>query len=176
MPRRQWARDLQVRGLINVQYAMRGNTVYVLEVNPRASRTVPFVAKATGVPWAGVATKVILGKTLAQLGITKEVRPPYSAVKAPVFPWSRFPGVDPMLGPEMKSTGEVMGIDPKFGVAFAKSQIAAGNASAPRGKVFVSVNNTDKRHIISIAKRLAGLGCTTRLNPRDGLGPQDERP
>ena len=157
---RAMARELQVRGLINVQYALRGNTVYVLEVNPRASRTVPFVAKATGVPWAGVATKVILGKTLAQLGITKEIRPPYSAVKAPVFPWSRFPGVDPMLGPEMKSTGEVMGIDPKFGVAFAKSQVAAGNAWAPRGKVFVSVNNTDKRDIVSIAKRLTGLGFT----------------
>jgi len=155
---RAMARELDVRGLINVQYALRGNAVYVLEVNPRASRTVPFVAKATGVPWAGVATKVILGKTLAELGITKEIRPPYSAVKAPVFPWSRFPGVDPMLGPEMKSTGEVMGIDPKFGVAFAKSQIAAGNAWAPRGRVFVSVNNPDKRAIVSIAKRLAALG------------------
>jgi carbamoyl-phosphate synthase large subunit len=157
---REMAAELDVRGLINVQYALRGDTVYVLEVNPRASRTVPFVAKATGVPWAGIATKVILGKTLAELGVTQEIRPPYSAVKAPVFPWSRFPGVDPMLGPEMKSTGEVMGIDRKFGVAFAKSQIAAGNAWALKGKVFVSVNNHDKRDIISVAKRLTALGFT----------------
>jgi carbamoyl-phosphate synthase large subunit len=157
---RRMAEDLQVRGLINVQYALRGDTVYVLEVNPRASRTVPFVAKATGVPWAKVATKVILGRTLADLGITHEVRPPFCSVKAPVFPWNRFPGVDPVLGPEMKSTGEVMGIDPKFGVAFAKSQIAAGNAWAPRGRVFVSVNNHDKRDIVGIAKRLSGLGFT----------------
>jgi carbamoyl-phosphate synthase large subunit len=155
---RAMAEELQVRGLINVQYALRGETLYVLEVNPRASRTVPFVAKATGIAWAGVATKVIMGRRLADLGITEEVRPTHSAVKAPVFPWSRFPGVDPVLGPEMKSTGEVMGLDPKFGVAFAKSQIAAGNAWAQRGKVFISVNNRDKRNIISIAKRLAGMG------------------
>jgi len=155
---RAMARELDVRGLINVQYALRGETLYVLEVNPRASRTVPFVAKATGIPWAGIATKVIMGRRLADLGITREVRPPHSAVKAPVFPWSRFPGVDPVLGPEMKSTGEVMGLDSKFGIAFAKSQIAAGNAWASRGKVFVSVNNRDKRDIISIAKRLTGMG------------------
>jgi carbamoyl-phosphate synthase large subunit len=155
---RAMAKELDVRGLLNVQYALRGETLYVLEVNPRASRTVPFVAKATGIPWAGVATKVIMGRRLADLGITREIRPPHSAVKAPVFPWSRFPGVDPVLGPEMKSTGEVMGIDPKFGIAFAKSQIAAGNAWASRGKVFVSVNNRDKRNIISIVKRLAGMG------------------
>jgi len=155
---RAMAGELDVRGLLNVQYAVRGDTVYVLEVNPRASRTVPFVAKATGVPWANVATKVILGRTLADLGVTREVRPSHWAVKAPVFPWSRFPGVDPVLGPEMKSTGEVMGIDRSFGVAFAKSQIAAGNPWAPRGRVFVSVNSHDKRDIISIAKRLDGLG------------------
>ena len=157
---RAMAKELDVRGLINVQYALRGETLYVLEVNPRASRTVPFVAKATGIPWAGIATKVIMGRTLADLGIAREVRPLHSAVKAPVFPWSRFPGVDPVLGPEMKSTGEVMGIDSKFGIAFAKSQIAAGNAWASRGKVFISVNNRDKRNIVSIAKRLAGLGCS----------------
>jgi carbamoyl-phosphate synthase large subunit len=155
---RALAQELDVRGLINVQYAVRGDTVFVLEVNPRASRTVPFVAKATGVPWAGVATKVIMGRTLADLGITGEIRPGHWAVKAPVFPWARFPGVDPVLGPEMKSTGEVMGIDRSFGIAFAKGQIAAGNAWAPHGRVFVSVNNQDKREIISIAKRLAGLG------------------
>jgi carbamoyl-phosphate synthase large subunit len=170
---RAMASELDVRGLINVQYAVRGDTVYVLEVNPRASRTVPFVAKATGVPWAGIATKVIMGRTLAELGVTREIRPHHSAVKAPVFPWSRFPGVDPVLGPEMKSTGEVMGIDQSFGKAFAKSQIAAGNVWAKRqdlldairsgntikaGKVFVSVNNHDKRDIISVAKRLERMG------------------
>ena len=114
------AADLEVRGLLNIQYAVRGDRIYVLEVNPRASRTVPFVAKATGVPWAKVATKVIMGRRLEDLGVTKEVRPKYWSVKAPVFPWSRFPGVDPVLGPEMKSTGEVMGVDAKFGAAFAK--------------------------------------------------------
>ncbi|MGB2974460.1 MAG: carbamoyl-phosphate synthase large subunit, partial [Phycisphaerae bacterium] len=155
---RRLAADLEVRGLLNIQFAVRGDHIYVLEVNPRASRTVPFVAKATGVPWAKVATKVILGKRLEELGITKEVRPKHWAVKAPVFPWSRFPGVDPVLGPEMKSTGEVMGIDAKFGVAFAKSQLAAGNPLATQGKVFLSVNNRDKRNIVSVAKRLAGLG------------------
>jgi len=155
---RALAAELDVRGLLNIQYAVRGDTVYVLEVNPRASRTVPFVAKATGVPWAKVATKVILGRTLDDLGIAQETPPRHWSVKAPVFPWHRFPGVDPVLGPEMKSTGEVMGIDRSFGVAFAKSQIAAGNAWSPRGKVFVSVNNQDKREIISIAKRLTALG------------------
>ena len=155
---RALALELGVRGLLNIQFAVRGDTVYVLEVNPRASRTVPFVAKATGVPWANVATKVILGKTLAELGVTREVHPAHYAVKAPVFPWYRFPGVDPVLGPEMKSTGEVMGIDRKFGLAFAKSQIAAGNVLATSGRVFLSVNNRDKRDIISIAKRLVALG------------------
>ena len=152
------AADLEVKGLLNIQYAVRGDRIYVLEVNPRASRTVPFVAKATGVPWAKVATKVIMGRRLEDLGVTKEVRPKHWSVKAPVFPWSRFPGVDPVLGPEMKSTGEVMGVDAKFGAAFAKSQIAAGNPLGASGKVFISVNDRDKRNIISIAKRLSGLG------------------
>ena len=155
---RALAGELGVVGLLNVQYAVRGDTVYVLEVNPRASRTVPFVAKATGVPWAKVATKAMIGHSLADQGVTREVRPQHFAVKAPVFPWSRFPGVDPVMGPEMRSTGEVMGVDSKFGVAFAKGQIAAGNSMASRGKVFVSVNNHDKRQIVSIAKRLVGLG------------------
>ncbi len=154
------AAELNVRGLLNIQFAVRGDDIYVLEVNPRASRTVPFVAKATGVPWARVATKVILGRTLEDLGVTQEVRPPHWAVKAPVFPWSRFPGVDPVLSPEMKSTGEVMGLGEEFGVAFAKSQIAAGNilGLARGGRVFVSVNNRDKRAIVGIAKRLTALG------------------
>ncbi len=152
------AAEMDVRGCLNIQYAVRGDTVYVLEVNPRASRTVPFVSKVTGVPWADVATRVIVGRTLDELDIGREIRPAHWAVKAPVFPWSRFPGVDPVLGPEMRSTGEVMGIDAKFGLAFAKSQIAAGTVLADRGRIFVSVNNRDKRGIISIAKRLAGLG------------------
>jgi carbamoyl-phosphate synthase large subunit len=155
---RAMAAELDVRGLINIQYAVRGDTVYVLEVNPRASRTVPFVAKATGIPWAGIATKVIMGQSLTELGVTGEVRPRHSSVKAPVFPWSRFPGVDPVLGPEMKSTGEVMGVDESFGLAFAKSQIAAGNPWASQGRVFLSVNNHDKRDIVAVAKRLHGLG------------------
>jgi carbamoyl-phosphate synthase large subunit len=152
--------ELRVQGLLNIQYAVRGDDIYVLEVNPRASRTVPFVAKATGVPWAKVATKVILGRTLQEAGVTGEVRPPHWAVKAPVFPWSRFPGVDPVLSPEMKSTGEVMGLGEMFGAAFAKSQIAVGNILdlTRGGRVFVSVNNRDKRAVVSIAKRLTALG------------------
>jgi carbamoyl-phosphate synthase large subunit len=129
-----------------------------LEVNPRASRTVPYVSKATGVPWAKVATKVMAGKTLKELGITHEVEVKHFAVKEAVFPFNRFPGVDTILGPEMKSTGEVMGIDEDFGVAFMKSQIAAGQNLPTKGNVFVSVKNKDKRSIIFIVKRLADLG------------------
>ncbi|MDK1031959.1 MAG: carbamoyl-phosphate synthase large subunit, partial [Planctomycetia bacterium] len=154
------AGELGVRGLLNIQYAVRNDIIYVLEVNPRASRTVPFVSKATGVPWAKVATKIIIGKTLDELGITKEVMPPHFSVKAPVFPFARFPGVDPVLGPEMKSTGEAMGIDEKFGVAYAKSQPDAANCAKIPERVFVSVTNRDKRAIISIAKRLTTLGAS----------------
>jgi carbamoyl-phosphate synthase large subunit len=152
------AKDLGVCGLLNIQYAVRNDVIYVLEVNPRASRTVPFVSKATGVPWAKVATKVMIGNSLDSLGITGEVAVTHFSVKAPVFPFARFDGVDPVLGPEMKSTGEAMGIDKKFGLAFAKSQPNAGDDASVRGKVFLSVNNQDKRPIISIAKRLANLG------------------
>ena len=155
---RRLASELDVCGLINIQYAVRGDVVYVLEVNPRASRTVPFVSKATGVPWAKIATKVMVGHTLAELGHTSDPVMSYTSVKAPVFPFSRFAGVDPILGPEMKSTGEVMGIDDKFGVAFAKSQLAAGINPARRGKVFLSVANRDKRGVISVARRLTSLG------------------
>ena len=155
---RRLASELNVRGLINIQYAVQADVVYVLEVNPRASRTVPFVSKASGIPWAKVATRIMVGKTLSQLGYTSDPEYTHCSVKAPVFPFSRFPGVDPILGPEMKSTGEVMGIDATFAMAFAKSQLAAGLNPARRGKVFVSVSNRDKRDIISVAKRLRSLG------------------
>jgi len=152
------AKELKVVGLLNIQYAVRNNVVYVLEVNPRASRTVPFVSKAIGVPLAKLATKVMLGATLEQLGFTQEKIPAHVAVKESVFPFIRFPGADAILGPEMKSTGEVMGIDLSFGAAYAKSQIAAGQRLPRRGTVFISVKNQDKRDIIFIAKKLVDLG------------------
>jgi len=152
------ARELQVKGLMNIQYAIRNDVVYVLEVNPRASRTVPFVSKATGVPLAKLATQVMAGRTLKELNFTKEVEIRHVAIKESVFPFARFAGVDAILGPEMKSTGEVMGIDTAFGRAFAKSQIAAGTLLPKAGKVFVSVTNKDKRQIIFIAKELEHLG------------------
>jgi carbamoyl-phosphate synthase large subunit len=152
------AKELNVKGLMNIQYAVKNNIVYVLEVNPRASRTVPFVSKAIGVPLAKLATKIMLGKTLKELGFTKEKTINYVTVKESVFPFIRFPGVDAILGPEMKSTGEVMGIDTTFGSAYAKSQIAAGQRLPTKGTVFVSVKNQDKRNIIFVAKKLADLG------------------
>jgi carbamoyl-phosphate synthase large subunit len=151
------AKELNVCGLMNIQFAIKGDTVFVLEVNPRASRTVPFVSKATGVPWAKLATKAMLGKTLDVLG-AKEVMPKHVSVKEAVFPFVRFPGVDPVLGPEMKSTGEVMGIDKGFGGAFIKSQIAAGQMLPTKGNVFLSVKNKDKRAIVMVARRLSDLG------------------
>ena len=152
------ARELKVKGLMNIQFAIRNDVVYVLEVNPRASRTVPFVSKATGVPLAKLAAKVMVGRTLAELGFTQEVEVPYVAVKESVFPFNRFPGVDTVLGPEMKSTGEVMGIDSTYGIAFAKAQLAAGQKLPQKGKVFISVKNRDKRSVIFIAKKLWELG------------------
>ncbi|MFC1540414.1 carbamoyl-phosphate synthase large subunit [Candidatus Margulisiibacteriota bacterium] len=152
------ARDLKVKGLMNIQYAVKGSQLYVLEVNPRASRTVPYVSKATGIPWAKIATRAMLGKPLKEQGIEKEVVPEHFSVKEAVFPFNRFPGVDPVLGPEMKSTGEVMGIDPDFGVAYMKAQIAAGQKIPLEGKIFISVNDKDKRKIVDIAKRFDSLG------------------
>jgi len=152
------AAELGVVGLLNIQYAIRGDAIYVLEVNPRASRTVPFVSKATGVPWAKVAARVMAGKTLSELGITTEVEIEHTAVKEAVFPFNRFPGVDTILGPEMRSTGEVMGIDHDFGRAYAKSQIAAGQNLPLEGTVFISVKDGDKRAIIMIARGLMDLG------------------
>ncbi|MCC7014293.1 MAG: carbamoyl-phosphate synthase large subunit [Planctomycetes bacterium] len=152
------ARELRVIGLMNVQFAVKGDTVYVLEVNPRASRTVPFVSKAIGVPLAKLAAKVMCGKTLEELGFTRELVPAYYSVKAPVFPFNKFPGADMLLGPEMRSTGEVMGIDENLGFAFAKAFEAAGMKLPRNGKVFVSVKNADKRSILSDARLLAQMG------------------
>ncbi len=152
------ARELSVKGLINIQFAISGGEVYILEVNPRASRTIPFVSKAIGLPLAKLATRVMLGKTLKELGIVKEVIPSYVAVKEAVFPFIKFPGVDTLLGPEMKSTGEVMGIGVSFGKAFAKSQIAAGNVLPVKGRVFISVRDEDKKAILDIARKFCRFG------------------
>jgi carbamoyl-phosphate synthase large subunit len=155
---RKLALALGVRGLMNVQYAIKDGTLYVLEVNPRASRTVPFVAKATGVPLAGIAAKVMLGRSLAELGLTDDPTVSGRFVKESVLPFARFPGVDPVLGPEMRSTGEVMGTGPEFGEAFAKAQIAAGTHFPLEGQAFLSVNDNDKESLLPIARGLAGLG------------------
>jgi carbamoyl-phosphate synthase large subunit len=152
------AKELGVIGLMNVQFAVKDDRVYVLEVNPRASRTVPFVSKAIGVPLAKLAAKVMCGLKLVDLGFTEEVVPPYFSVKVPVFPFSKFPGVDVLLGPEMRSTGEVMGIDADLGLAFVKAYQAAGLKLPKSGRVFVSVKNSDKRAIIPEARALAALG------------------
>jgi carbamoyl-phosphate synthase large subunit len=154
------AKELGVIGLMNVQYAVKNGIVYVLEVNPRASRTIPFVSKATGVPLARLATKVIMGRRLKDLGLTREVVPRHVCVKESVFPFDRFPGVDTLLGPEMKSTGEVMGIDNSFGRAFAKSQLAAGQRLPVSGTVFISVRDEDKRPILGVASDFQDLGFT----------------
>ena len=152
------ARALQVRGLMNVQYAIRDDEIYVIEVNPRASRTVPFVSKATGISWARLAAKVMAGKSLDELGVIEPPDPRHVSVKEVVFPFSKFQGVDVVLGPEMRSTGEVMGIDKTFPLAFAKSQIAAGSALPLGGTVFISVNDKDKGEIGNVAKILANAG------------------
>jgi carbamoyl-phosphate synthase large subunit len=152
------ANELGVVGLMNIQYAVKDNLLYVLEVNPRASRTAPFVSKAIGVPLAKLATKIMVGKSLVELGFTKELEPSHVAVKESVFPFIRFPHVDILLGPEMKSTGEVMGIDKTFGMAFAKAQLAAGYSLPLGGNVFISVRNQDKPAIVRIALDFTELG------------------
>jgi carbamoyl-phosphate synthase large subunit len=152
------ARELKVRGLMNVQFAVKGEDVYVLEVNPRASRTVPFVSKAIGVPLAKLAAKVMTGKTLREVGFTKEIVPKHYSVKEAVFPFLRYQGVDISLGPEMKSTGEVMGIDVDLGLAYAKSQMAAPPPLPRKGKVFISVKDADKDAIIPVAREFLKLG------------------
>ncbi|MFQ5901077.1 MAG: carbamoyl-phosphate synthase large subunit, partial [Thermodesulfobacteriota bacterium] len=152
------ARELEVIGLMNVQFAVRGEDVYIIEVNPRASRTVPFVSKAIGVPLAKLASRVMVGGRLKDMGLTEEIIPPYVSVKEAVFPFIKFSGVDTIMGPEMKSTGEVMGIDLDFGKAFAKAQFAAGNSLPLKGKVFISVRDEDKEPIFSAVERLYNLG------------------
>ncbi len=152
------AMELNVRGLVNVQYAVKGNDIYVLEVNPRASRTVPFVSKSTGVPLAKIAAKVMAGMTLNELGLTKEVEPKHYAVKEAVFPFLKFEKVDTILGPEMLSTGEVMGISDDYGIAFAKSQIAASNYLPNEGTVFISVKDADKPRAVEIARQMHQMG------------------
>jgi carbamoyl-phosphate synthase large subunit len=163
---RAFAERLGVVGLINVQYAIKNGVVYVLEVNPRGSRTVPFVSKTTGVPLAGLAAAVMVGKTLEELGLQDDVLQPYVAVKEAVFPFSKLHGVDLVLGPEMRSTGEVMGIADSFGMAFAKAQIAADGALPLEGAVFITVNDHDKASVVPIARRFHGLGF--RLVATDG--------
>ncbi|MBU0709664.1 MAG: carbamoyl-phosphate synthase large subunit [Candidatus Omnitrophica bacterium] len=167
------AKELDVKGLMNVQYAVKDEKVYVLEVNPRASRTVPFVSKVIGVPLANLATKIMLGKKLKDLGFTKEIIPKHIAVKESVFPFGRFPGSDIILGPEMKSTGEVMGIDEDFGKAYIKSQIAAGQQLPKKGNVLISVRDRDKRAIVFVAKKLQDLGF--RISATSGTAAALER-
>ncbi len=152
------ARELKVIGLMNVQYAVKGDTVYCLEVNPRASRTVPFVSKAIGVPLAKLAAKVMAGRTLKELGFTKEIRRKYWAVKESVFPFNRFHGQDILLSPEMRSTGEVMGLDADLGIAYAKSQIAAGASLPLSGKIFISVSDAHKKQVAAVARQFVELG------------------
>ncbi len=155
---RALALELNVLGLMNIQFAIQGELIYVLEVNPRASRTVPFVSKAIGRPLAKVAARCMAGQSLKEQGVTEEIVPKHYAVKEAVFPFVKFPGVDPLLGPEMKSTGEVMGVGYSFGEAFAKSQLAAGGALPASGKAFISVREGDKEAVVPVAKALADAG------------------
>jgi len=152
------ARELQVRGLMNIQFAVKDEELYVIEVNPRASRTVPFVSKATGVSLAKLAAKIMVGEKLADMGYTETIIPTHFSVKEAVFPWNRFPGIDIVLGPEMKSTGEVMGIDSDWGMAYAKSQISAFNPLPKEGTVFLSVSDRDKDRAVAVARDLHELG------------------
>lgn len=159
---RRWSKDLalalNVNGLINLQFAVREGEVFIIEANPRASRTVPFVAKATGVPLAKIASQLMAGRTLAELGVTSEPVPPLQAVKEAVLPFKRFPGADSLLGPEMRSTGEVMGSATSFGMAYAKAELAAGEALPTQGVVFLSTHDRDKSALVPVARRLAELG------------------
>jgi carbamoyl-phosphate synthase large subunit len=155
---RRIAKALGVVGLMNAQFAIKDDVVYVLEVNPRASRTVPYLSKATGVPLAKVAARVMVGRSLAEQGHVADLEVTGFFVKTPVFPFVRFPGVDTLLGPEMKSTGEVMGAAETFGSAFAKAQMGAGQQLPQEGTAFISVNNRDKANVVPIARELARLG------------------
>jgi carbamoyl-phosphate synthase large subunit len=170
---------LNVVGLMNVQFAIQNDDIYVLEVNPRASRTVPFVAKVIGLPIAGIAAEVMAGKPLAAFGLRRRTLD-YIAVKEAVFPFARFPGVDTVLGPEMRSTGEVMGIDRDYAVAFAKSQLGGGSKLPLAGTVFVSVKDSDKDKVVEPIRQLSEMGfriIATRGTKRhlDGQGIESER-
>ncbi|GAB2562538.1 carbamoyl-phosphate synthase large subunit [Dyella jejuensis] len=154
------AKELKVIGLMNTQFAIQGDTVFILEVNPRASRTVPFVSKATGVALAKIAARCMAGRSLAAQGTTREVIPDYYSVKEAIFPFLKFQNVDPILGPEMRSTGEVMGVGRSFGAAFARGHDAAGIKTPPKGKVFVSVRDADKERLLTVAKDIAARGFT----------------
>jgi carbamoyl-phosphate synthase large subunit len=156
----QLAQELKVLGLMNIQFAVQGEQVYIIEANPRASRTIPFVAKATGVPLAGYAARLMSGETLADLNYTTEIMPPHMAVKEAVLPFEKFAGTDTILGPEMRSTGEVMGIDIDFGRAYAKAELAASQQLPSVGKVFISTNDRDKEAVVPIARSLIELGFT----------------
>jgi carbamoyl-phosphate synthase large subunit len=152
------ALELKVKGLLNIQFAVKDNQIYILEVNPRASRTIPFVSKSIGVPLAKLAAKVMTGMTLVELNFTKQIQPTHYSVKEAVFPFLKFPGIDTLLGPEMLSTGEVMGISDDFGIAFAKSQIAAGNSLPTNGNILFSVKDTDKKKAVELADQLQQMG------------------
>ena len=173
---RRWTEALagvESAGLINLQFAVQRDAsgeeiVYIIEANPRASRTVPFVAKATGVPLARIATRLMTGETLAEVGLTEEPKPSLQAVKEAVLPFRRFPGADSVLGPEMRSTGEVMGSAQDFGMAYAKAELAAGDALPTSGRVFLSTHDRDKQALVPVARRLIELG----LNSRPRLAPQ----
>lgn len=155
---RQLAKALNVVGLMNAQFAIKDDTIYVIEVNPRGSRTVPFVSKATSLPLAKIAARCMAGKTLAEQGITAEVIPDYYSVKEAVFPFVKFPGIDPILGPEMKSTGEVMGVGRSFAEAFAKAQLGAGVTFPSGGRAFISVRRADRKGVVSVAEKVKALG------------------
>jgi carbamoyl-phosphate synthase large subunit len=160
---RALARALNVVGLMNTQFAIQteadgSDTIFLLEVNPRASRTVPFVSKATGMPLAKIAARCMAGMTLAEQGATREVVPDYFSVKEAIFPFAKFQNVDPILGPEMRSTGEVMGVGRNFGAAFARAQEAAGIKAPPKGKAFISVRDPDKQRVLAVAEALIGRG------------------
>jgi carbamoyl-phosphate synthase large subunit len=152
------ALELGVVGLMNAQFAIQGDDIYVLEVNPRASRTVPYVSKATGRALAKIAARCMVGQSLREQGVSGEVIPTYYSVKEAVFPFVKFPGVDPLLGPEMKSTGEVMGVGRTFGEAFAKAQLAAGDQLPRGGRAFISVRDADKPKVVDVARELERLG------------------
>jgi carbamoyl-phosphate synthase large subunit len=155
---RAMAEALEVVGLMNAQFAIKDNDIYVLEVNPRASRTVPFVSKAIGMPLAKIAARCMVGRSLSEQGVSGGRVPAYFSVKEAVFPFIRFPGVDPLLGPEMKSTGEVMGVGRSFGEAFAKAQIGAGEDLPRSGRVFISVRKADREDAMEVATELANQG------------------